>query len=279
MAEPMSTLSPEKLNSASNAIPIDDDIDMTWHDPPSSPFISHIDDRENIEPAVAPTPVKPLVDLDESAPQSAFKISPEKKFGLKERTSPVKMSPAKQLAGELEERDSKSTGSRTSPKKSSPSKRPAFERPESAMSARSRRSSPAKSSRNTSVESVHRMPLSLHENIPEILPTPSNRPSSPHMESALRENEGLTVAMRIMEERRSESCEVSTTYHIRNGSVEMEDAGIEDTEFNPDGPELSTFDVDDTCFSTFSEMPGMDMTKFALLRKSPTKTGFIEQVG
>ena len=49
----MSTMSPEKLNSTLHSIHHDDDIDMTWHDPPSSPFVSHVDneDQENEGPA------------------------------------------------------------------------------------------------------------------------------------------------------------------------------------------------------------------------------------
>jgi hypothetical protein len=46
---------------------------------------------------------------------------------------------------------------------------------------------------------------------------------------------------------------------------------MDNTDFNPDGPEATSLDIDDTCFSTFSEMPGLDMTKFALLKQSPTK--------
>lgn len=277
----MSTVSPEKLNTSSNTIPYDDDIDMTWHDPPSSPFVSHLehDDQENVAPSIAPTPVKPLMDFEDSVPQSAFKISPEKKLGLKERTSPVKMSPSKQLLDDLEEEALRSSNnSRASPRKGSPVKQLAMERPESAMSSRSRRSSPAKSSRNPSVESTQRLPVALQEHTPEILPTPSKRPSSSHRQQGLRENEGLTVAMRIMKESHSESHEQSVTYSTNNGLPEMEDNAIEDTEFNPDGPEISSLDVDDTCFSTFSEMPGIDMTKFALLRKSPTKNGLLDQV-
>src|ERR1044071_6261931 len=100
MAEPMSTVSQESLNASSNSMLIDDDFDMTFHDPPSSPFVSHIDinDQENIAPNVVPTPSKPLVDLNDM-PQSAFKVSPEKRFGLKDRTSPIKSSPAKNLIG------------------------------------------------------------------------------------------------------------------------------------------------------------------------------------
>jgi hypothetical protein len=49
------------------------------------------------------------------------------------------------------------------------------------------------------------------------------------------------------------------------------DLGFDNTDYNPDGPEVTSIDFDDTCFSTFSEMPGMDMTKFASLKKSPMK--------
>ncbi|KAF2687123.1 hypothetical protein K458DRAFT_429090 [Lentithecium fluviatile CBS 122367] len=278
MAEPMSTLSPEKLNIASNPIASnDDDFETAWHDPPSSPFVSHLehDDQENVAPTVAPTPVKSLIDFDE--PQSAFKVSPEKKAGfgfeLKERTSPVKKSPSRQLLDEFEDE-----ALRASPKKSSPVKQLAIERPESAMSSGSRRSSPSKSARNASTESTQRLPVALRDDGPDILPTPSKRQSSPHKEPALRDNEGLTVAMKYMEETRSERHEErSTTYHTHNGIPELDDTGIEDTEFNPDGPELSSLDMDDTCFSAFSEMPGVDMTKFAVLRNSPTRNGLLDQ--
>jgi len=287
MAEPMLTLSPEKVNSTSNPIASsDDDFDMTFHDPPSSPFVSHLDhdDQENVAPSAGPTPVKSLINFGDSPPQSAFKISPEKKsgfgFGLKERHSPVKKSSSRQLLNEFEqEAMGSSTGSRASPKKSSPTKQPPMERPESAMSSRSRRSSPAKSSRNPSGESTQRLPVSVLNDAPEILATPSKRPSSSHKAPALRENEGLTVAMRFMEESHSESHERSTTYQTNHHMPELDDTGIDDTDFNPDGPELSSLDMDDTCFSAFSEMPGVDMTKFAVLRNSPTRNGLLDQVG
>src|SRR4051812_23835105 len=99
MDEPMSTLSPQKINS----IPADED-DIAWHDPPSSPFQSQIecDDQENIPPVLpAATPTKPGIILDENVPQSAFKVPySSKPLGLKERNSPVKASPTKQLLGE-----------------------------------------------------------------------------------------------------------------------------------------------------------------------------------
>ncbi|CAO2658228.1 Nn.00g059510.m01.CDS01 [Neocucurbitaria sp. VM-36] len=270
MAEPMSTLSPEKLNASSNSMLIEDDFDMTFHDPPSSPFVSHIenDDQENIAPNVAPTPSKPLLDFGDDVPQSAFKVSPEKKFGMKERASPMK-----NLMDDFEEAALKSSvGSQRSPKKTSPVKQIAMERPESAMSSRShKRQSLSKSPRAPSVESTQRKSPFEDKN-PEILPTPSKRPSSSHKEPALRDNEGLTVAMRYMEETRTESQESLSRQTSQANDSEM-DLEIDNTDFNPDGPEITSADMDDTCFSTFSEMPGLDMTKFAFLKQSPAKGG------
>jgi hypothetical protein len=277
----MSMLSPEKLNSASILVTAhdDDEYDMTFHDPPSSPFVSHLDhdDQENI----APTPVKSPISFDDEPPMSAFKVSPEKKSGfgsgLKDGSSPVKgpvkKSSSRQLLEEFEEEKIRPSSSNKSPVKDSK-----MDRPESAMSSRSRRSSPTKSSRNPSADSTQRHPASVLQNAPEILPTPSERPTSSHKESALRENEGLTVAMKFMEETRSESRERSTTYQTSHNMAELDDTRMDDTEFNPDGPELSSLDIDDTCFSAFSEMPGVDMTKFAVLRNSPTRNGLLDQV-
>ncbi|KAF2790652.1 hypothetical protein K505DRAFT_250753 [Melanomma pulvis-pyrius CBS 109.77] len=282
----MSSLSPEKLISHSTHIlSTDDDMDNSWHDPPSSPFVSHLDhdDQENIAPAdvFAPTPVKPLVNGEDDAPQSVFKISsPFKTSGLKERTSPVKMSPSRPLLDDFEDaRLGGSMGSRGSPKKSSPVKHIAMERPESAMSNRSRKHfSPAKSSRTASVESSHRLPEPLCDAALEVVPSPARRPSSAHMEPELRDNEGLTVAIKVLETR-SESHESSITYHNETEALGMNDMGMDDTGFNPDGPDFTSLDMgmDDTCFSTFSEMPGIDMTKFAVLRKSPTRNGLFDQ--
>jgi hypothetical protein len=67
-------------------------------------------------------------------------------------------------------------------------------------------------------------------------------------DSTLRGNEGLTIAMRMMEETR-----VETT-----SNALLDD--FDDT-------------IDDTCFSAFSEVPNTDMTAFARLgQRSPTKT-------
>jgi hypothetical protein len=277
MAEPMSPFSPEKLNASSDSMLIDDDYDMTFHDPPSSPFISHVDneDQENIAPGFVSTPSKPLVDFVD-VPQSAFKISPEKKSGLKDRASPMKTSPVKNLMDDFEQaaRDDGTTN-RTSPKKSSPVKQISMDRPESAMSSRSHKSrSPSKSSHAPSVDSTQYI-SSIESDPSDVLPTPSKRPSSSHQESALRQNEGLTVAMKFMDEMRMERQEDLTRERSYDDKYDL-DLDIDNTEFNPDGPELTSADIDDTSFSMFSEMPGMDMTKFALLHKSPTKDGLLD---
>jgi hypothetical protein len=230
----MSTLSPEKLNASSTSVYTDDDMDMTFHDPPSSPFVSHLDDQENIAPDATPTPMKPFQDV-EDVQQSAFKVSPEKKVGLKERESPVKMSPVKNLLGDLEE-----AARIGSPRKNSPFKQAPLERPESAMSSRSRKS-----------------------------------PSPTLQEPVLRENEGLTVAMRFLDEGHEDGQETPTRQTSRDENYEL-DLDMDNTEFNPDGPELTSGDIDDTGFSMFSEMPGLDLTKFASLKQSPTKDETID---
>ena len=274
----MAELSPEKLNAPTSTYP-EDDMDMTsWHDPPSSPFISHIDNenQENVAPNAPATPIKLLPSFEDDIVQSAFKVSPEKKFGLKERTSPVKMSPKKQSLGEYDEDFLGSPTSRASPTKTSPVKQMAMERPESDSSTRSRRSSPSKASRNPSSDSIHRAPIVHPEDEFDVAPTPAKQPSSSHKESALRDNEGLTVAMRNMEQAHSAGYEPTATHRSHDDIVG--DATFDDTEFSPDGPELTSVDMDDTNFSMFSEMPGIDMTKFAALRQSPTRNGLVDPV-
>jgi hypothetical protein len=99
-------------------------------------------------------------------------------------------------------------------------------------------------------------------------------------EPALRDNEGLTVAMKF-EEMHNESRESSTSYHTENEVSDMDDMVMENTHYNPDGPDFTSLDMgmDDTMFSTFSEMPGIDMTKFAAIgRQSPTRNEFYDQV-
>ncbi|KAL1610283.1 hypothetical protein SLS60_001949 [Paraconiothyrium brasiliense] len=273
MAEPMAETSIEKLNALS-ATYTEDDIDVTtWHEPPSSPFVSNIDseNQENVAPNVPAAPSKLLPNFEDDVPQPAFKASPEKKFGFKERASPVKMSPKKQALGDCEEDFLGSPTNRVSPNKASPVKQMAMERPESSMSGRSRRSSPTKTSRNPSAESTHRAPASHPEDEIDLEPTPSQPLASPYKESELRVKESLAGAMRNMEEVQSASYERTTTHQSSDDIVG--DATFDDTEWNPDGPEVTSLDMDDTNFSMFSEMPGIDLTKFAALRQSPTRNG------
>lgn len=263
MAEPMAEISPEKLNS-STPVYAEPDMDTTsWHDPPSSPFIAHVDDenQENVAPIDFETPKKLLPSFQDDFSQSAFRVSPEKKVGLQERTSPVKMSSRKQSLVEFEEDSMDSPAPRVNSKKASPVKQVGSERPGSAASNRSRRSSPTKASRNRSVDSVRRAPVEFPEDIIDDAPTVTLR------DCELRENEGLTVAMRNME----------TPSHRSHDEI-VGDATFDDTESHPDGPDLTSLDMDDTGFSMFSEMPGIDMTKFAALRQSPTKKDLFDPV-
>ncbi|KAH7356277.1 hypothetical protein BKA66DRAFT_501826 [Pyrenochaeta sp. MPI-SDFR-AT-0127] len=275
MADSMSTLSPEKLPASSDSMLMDDDFDITFHDQPSSPFVSHIehDDQENIAPNAAITPSKPLVDSSDDVPQSAFKISTEKKFGLKERASPIKNSPVKNLMEDFEEAAlDRSAGSQRSPKKSSPVKHPSIAQPDPAMSMRSYNSqSPSRPSLAPAVNLAQPMP-SVEDGPSGTLSSPSRRSLSYHRGHSLRDNEGLTVAMRLTEEARMETHETLTRQISQEDDFDI-DLGMDNTDFNPDGPDITSADVDDTCFSTFSEMPGLDMTKFAFLKQSPAKDG------
>lgn len=80
-------------------------------------------------------------------------------------------------------------------------------------------------------------------------------------ERTLRDNEGLTVAIDAMEaEKANATFSDISYYHNANDSVEDQGDGS---------------DVDNTCFSTFSEVPNADMTMFAKLgNRSPTKQLF-----
>jgi hypothetical protein len=84
--------------------------------------------------------------------------------------------------------------------------------------------------------------------------------------------------MKMMDETHTERHETSTSYHAQTAMVDIDDFhDIEDSEYNPDGPDHTSMTMDDTCFSNFSEMPNLDMTKFAFLKRSPTKAGPLEQ--
>lgn len=279
MADHLISLSPDKPGINAPSVYTDDDYDISFHDVPSSPFVSHLEydePKENVAPETAPTPVKPLLEMDDDVPQSAFKVSPEKKFGSKDRASPTKMSPVKNLMEDFEEAAlQSSTASRRSPKKTSPVKQPSLDRPGSALSSHSRHSrSPSKTSRAPSAEPPQHSHSRHDEEGSSSSQTPT-RQSFGHDEPALRDNEGLTVAMKNMEDARPRSRDHTQKKHLQDDFLDM-DTGLENTDFNPDGPELTAGDIDDTCFSTFSEMPGLDMTKFAFLKKSPSKDDAVD---
>lgn len=273
MADLDISLSPDKPSTAAPPVYADgdDNYDISFHDVPSSPFVAHLDydePKENIAPNAVSTPVKPLLDFEDDNDhvlQSAFKVSPEKKFGSKERVSPTKMSPVKNLMEEFEDAALRtSTASRRSPKKSSPAKPTTWDRSGSAMSNHSRGSrSPCKTPRSPSLESQLRAPA--HEDV--------SQSSQTHDEPALRDNEGLTRAMKFMDDSKAHG-----HYQLDMQQVDHVDLDttLENTDFNPDGPELTSGDMDDTCFSTFSEMPGLDMTKFASLKQSPSKASTVD---
>jgi hypothetical protein len=290
MADPMSPLSPQELNATPHSISLGDDLDMGWTEPPSSPFLEHVepDNQENIAPATASTPVKPLVDFDEDFPQSAFKVSPEKKSGLKERSSPSKRSPAKNLMDDFE-RESigsitpsrietssriatptrRTTSNRSTPKRSSPAKEAADEQSEPATITRTRQSrSPPKSSQAPSVNATPRI-LSLGDAI-DLQPTPSKRPS-PSQPEPLRDNEGLTSAMKFMDDAQSDRERSSKRRKSQEDHFDL-DLDVDFSDYNPDKPGTTSAEIDDTCFSDFSEMPGLDMTKFSMLKRSPQKS-------
>lgn len=311
----MSTLSPEKVNANSNAMHYDDDLDI-YNEGASSPFLENVEheNQENVAPSVTATPTKQqLIDFeDENVPQSAFKVESAKKAGLKERSSPLKKSPVKNLLEDFEDaavqtpnRSRASTlksspakqhivedfeaavaqtpnRSRANTLKSSPSKgHVTEERPGSPMSNCTRKSrSPSKSSVLSSVpsdfdiEATPRAP-SLGAAI-NLAPTSSKRPSpsqTPSRHGAeLRDNEGLTVAAN----RFMDDADISRSHKRRKSHENQYEVNMEAdiTEFNPDA---TTPDIDDTRFSDFSEMPGLDMTKFASFRKSPTKKGDVSE--
>lgn len=126
MAEPMSTLSPEKVNAHANAMHYEDDLDI-FDEGPSSPFLENVepDNQENVAPSVAATPSKQqLIDVeDEHIPQSAFKLGSGKATALRDRSSPLKSSPAKNLFDDfVDAAASTPNRSRTSTLKSSPAK-------------------------------------------------------------------------------------------------------------------------------------------------------------
>jgi hypothetical protein len=177
-------------------------------------------------------------------------------------------------------------------KKVSPVKQAAMDRPESAMSDRSRRDlSPSKSSSRTASreQRVYEFSESTRSTSVDERMSPAKRPSSSQREAELRDNEGLTVAIKNMEETYIERHESSSLYRVESfGSDESRNSELayreniprtHDMDYNPDGPDLTSVSIDDTAFSNFSEMPNLDMTKFAFLsKKSPTKEDYLDQV-
>ncbi|KAH6616839.1 hypothetical protein C7974DRAFT_416949 [Boeremia exigua] len=312
MAQPMSTLSPEKINANSNAMQHDDEIDI-YAEGLSSPFLENVEpgNQENIAPSVAPTPSKQqLIDFeDANVPQSAFKVDSGRKAALKERSSPFKSSPVKNLLGDFEaaaaQRPNRSRAStlksspvrqhivedfgvttpgmgrastlRLSPAKSPMKSSPFEERPRSSTSNRTRKSrSPSKSSVLSSVpsdfdiEATPRAP-SLGAAI-NLTATPSKRPSPAQTPSRHAAELRDNEGLTVAANRFMEDTDLDRNHKRRKSYENQYEVNMEAdiTDFNPDA---TTPDVDDTRFSDFSEMPGLDMTKFASFRKSPTKNG------
>ncbi|OJD39946.1 microtubule protein alp7 [Diplodia corticola] len=80
-------------------------------------------------------------------------------------------------------------------------------------------------------------------------------------EPTLRDNEGLTMAIDAMETEKANATFSDISYY-HNPTESIDDQSDAD-------------DIDNTCFSTFSEIPNADMTAFAQLgHKSPTKQLF-----
>jgi len=261
----MSALSPEKLNSIAR-----DEDEITWHDPPSSPFQSFVEhDQENIAPAdPISTPSKPVPEDEDLAPQSAFKIhSPLKLQSTRSRMSPTKISPTKNHRVDMDQDDG--TIDPELKQRETPPKQLLAKEMQEEVGSKDPLSISKRTISDHLVAQLEDAPVDFN---PNPYPVPVVRAHLEDSEATLRENEGLTVAMKIMETR-SESHEISTEY-----TFESQDTNLDDTSYDPDGPELTSLDIDDTRFSTFSEMPNLDMTKFAVLRQSPSKTMLNGQV-
>ncbi|KAF2203392.1 hypothetical protein GQ43DRAFT_454460 [Delitschia confertaspora ATCC 74209] len=273
MAEPLSPLSSHQFNSISNEVD-----DATFNDPPSSPFVSYIEqDQENLPPVDAiHTPRKPSFDLDDNVPQSAFKIpSPSKT--LKGWASPAKSAPTKQLLPEPENAGSdRELEERGSPKRISPLKQIMSEGPGSALREPFRARSPSKDSLPRAFTEATTLPLpESRATTPEFDQITATRLDFEQPEPTMRDNEGLTVAMKFMETQskmRNDMHESRMEYNLG-----YHDTNFDDTDFNADGPDATSLDFDDTSFSAFSEMPNLDMTKFAVMTASPAKNGLFDQ--
>jgi len=311
----MSTLSPEKINANSNAMQYEDDLDI-YDEGPSSPFLENIeqDNQENVAPSVAATPAKqPLIDFDDdTVQQSAFQIDSSKKPVLKERSSPLKSSPAKNLLEDFVEAAAPTPNrSRASTLKSSPAKQifaDDFESPAAQTPSRSRagtlRGSPVKSPAKShfaeerpgsSMSNRTRKARSLSKSsvlssVPsdfdieatprapslgaaiDLAPTSSKRPSPSQTPSRHGAELRDNEGLTVAANRFVEDADLGRS-HKRRKSHERQYGVDMEADITDFNPEATTPDIDDTRFSDFSEMPGIDMTKFASFKRSPTKNG------
>ncbi|KAF2633584.1 hypothetical protein BU25DRAFT_405449 [Macroventuria anomochaeta] len=314
MASPMSTLSPEKLNANPHAMQYEDDLDI-YDEGPSSPFLENVEhNQENVAPSVAVTPAKQqLIDFEnDNVPQSASRVEAGKKAGLKERSSPLKKSPVKNLLEDFEDaavqtpNRSRASTLKSSPVKQhivadfegattqtpnrsragtvsgSPAKSPARsyvaeERPDSSMSNRTRKSrSPSKSSVLSSVPSdfdVEATPRAPSLGAAiDLVPTSSKRPSPSQTPSRHSAELRDNEGLTVAANRFMEDADIGRSHKRRKSHENPYEVNME-ADITEFNPDATTPDIDDTHFSDFSEMPGLDMTKFASFRKSPTKKG------
>lgn len=191
MAAPLSPLSEQALNTKVPSTP--PDAEITWHDPPSSPFLDFVEQENTVSGLDAMKRDKQF-DTPSKAKTPSKTSTPFEILADKEEPEPT----PRPMSRDFQESPTRSfVSARGSPMKQSPTK----------------------SVRETNVS-----------------------------EHTLRENEGLTITMETVEE-----------VHIREDIVPEVEGDYHDAT------------IDDTCFSTFSEIPNTDMTSFARLRGSPSK--------
>ena len=103
------------------------------------------------------------------------------------------------------------------------------------------------------------------QNTPASTGSPLKRAQEYEEQPTLRDNEGLTIAVRNMEQQQIGRIE---TFVEEESVNEITLGGIDDQT-----------NVDDTCFSTFSEIPNTDMTAFARIgARSPFRQAPMGQV-
>ena len=100
--------------------------------------------------------------------------------------------------------------------------------------------------------------------------TATTRKPLQRLDPSLRDNESFSIATKVAQDEHRESHDVRIYESVGRQPIDMED-----TDWNP---EVTAMTIDDSCFSTFSEMPNLDMTKFAVLRGSPAKGNFLDSV-